>query len=159
MFEKPQAEHRWFEDLLGDWVAEGECVMGPDQPPLKTTGRATIRTVGGLWFITETEGVGPDGNPYQTVATLGFDVKRGKYVGTFIGSMGSYQWVYEGALEETGKQLVLDCDGPGFDGASMAHYQDIVEKVGPDHWVLRSRVQLEDGSWNSFMQSHHHRVK
>ncbi|HOF88403.1 MAG TPA: DUF1579 family protein, partial [Armatimonadota bacterium] len=32
---KPQKEHAWLHKMVGEWVAEGEGVMEPDQPPMK----------------------------------------------------------------------------------------------------------------------------
>ena len=50
---QPSAEHYWLQKLVGEWTSESECVMGPDQPPMKATGKETVRSVGGLWTIGE----------------------------------------------------------------------------------------------------------
>ena len=46
---EPQKEHQWLHKLVGKWTFEGECSMGPDQPPMKNTGKETVRSLGGLW--------------------------------------------------------------------------------------------------------------
>jgi len=38
---EPQKEHAWFKQLVGDWTMEGEALMGPDQPPMKSKGFPT----------------------------------------------------------------------------------------------------------------------
>jgi hypothetical protein len=43
---KPQKEHEWLHKLVGEWSFEGECGMGPDQPPMKSTGTETVRSAG-----------------------------------------------------------------------------------------------------------------
>jgi hypothetical protein len=53
---------------------------------------------------------------------------------------------------------VLDAEGPRFDGQGMAHYQDIIEIVDRDYWILRSQVLGDDGQWLQFMEGHQRRV-
>ncbi len=40
---KPQKEHRWLHRLVGDWLYENECSLGPDQPPMKMSGKESVR--------------------------------------------------------------------------------------------------------------------
>ena len=47
--------------------------------------------------------------------TLGFDPQKGGYVGTWIGSMTSFLWIYRGTLDRVEKILTLDTEGPNFD--------------------------------------------
>jgi hypothetical protein len=66
------------------------------------------------------------------VITLGFDPKRNRYVGTWIGSMMNHLWVYDGELDANKRVLTLNAEGPSFSGdGTMAKYQDIIEFVGP----------------------------
>ncbi len=110
MFEKPNDEHQWLDQLIGDWTCESECDMGPDQPPMKSSGTESVRSLGGLWTVGEgTFGVGEMAS--VSIMTLGYDSKKKKYVGTFIVSMMSYLWPYEGQLDDTKTKLVLDSVG------------------------------------------------
>ncbi|MCU0874915.1 MAG: DUF1579 domain-containing protein, partial [Pirellulaceae bacterium] len=129
MFAAPQTEHEWFHALLGEWKFTHQCVTGPDQPPVEATGTLTARTLGGLWTILECRGESPEGQPWTSLFTLGFDPTQNRYVGTFVASMMTHLWLYQGQLDETGKRLVLDVEGPRFDGQGMAQYQDIFEIV------------------------------
>jgi hypothetical protein len=149
-------EHLWLNKFIGDWTFEGECVMGPDQPPVKTRGSYTGRSLGGLWTLIEGEGDCPDGSKARSVITLGYDPQRKRFVGTFIASMMTHLWPYDGSLD--GNVLTLNSEGPSFaaDGA-MAKYQDIIEVVNDDHWILRSRTPGEDGEWVEFMTAHYRR--
>jgi hypothetical protein len=100
----------------------------------------------------------PDGGQGRTVMTLGYDPAKKKFVGTFIGSMMTNLWVYEGGLDASGKVLTLDAEGPSFtDPTKMAKYKDTVEIVSPDHRTLSSRFQAEDGTWHHFMTAHYRR--
>jgi hypothetical protein len=51
MFAKPQSEHAWLEQFVGEWDVQSECRMSPGEPPQKSTGRMRCRSLGGLWLI------------------------------------------------------------------------------------------------------------
>jgi len=151
-----QKEHLWLSKLVGDWSFEAECLMGPGQPPVKTTGSQTVRMLGGLWMIGEGEGECPDGSRAKSIITLGYDPEKQRFVGTFIASMMTHLWPYEGTLD--GNVLTLDSEGPSFSGdGTTVKYQDIVELRDDDHWILRSRMPGEDGKWLEFMSAHYRR--
>ena len=154
---EPQKEHHWLQPLVGEWTFEGECLMGPDQPPMKNTGSCVTRSVGGLWIVNEGTGEMPGGGTMNSIMTLGYDPQQQRYVGTFIASMMTHLWLYEGKLDASGKVLTLDAEGPAFTGEGMAKYQDIVTIKSNDHWVLSSKVQGEDGQWTQFMTAHYRR--
>lgn len=157
---KPQKEHQWLMQLLGEWTYESECSVGPDQPPMKSVGVDSVRSLGGLWVLCEGRGDMPGGDTGYTLMTLGYDPAKQKFVGSFIGSMMTNQWIYEGQLDATGTTLTLDTVGPSFtDPTKMAMYQDIIEIKSPDHRVLRSQFRSDDGSWHHFMTAHYRRTK
>jgi hypothetical protein len=157
MTAEPQAEHRWLQKLVGEWVYEGEATMAPGQPPMAMGGVERVRSLGGLWTIGEGEMAMPDGGPGRTVMTLGFDPARARFVGTFVGSMMTHLWLYEGTLDADGRVLTLDAEGPSMLGESLAPYQDVIELVSDDHRILRSRTTGPDGEWVEFMTAHYRR--
>lgn len=155
---KPQKEHAWLQKLVGDWTAEMECVMGPDQPPMKSTGTESVRSIGGLWTLGEGSGEMPDGGKMTSIMTLGYAPQKQRFVGTFIASMMTHMWKYEGTLDKSEKVLTLDTEGPGMKGdGKMMTYQDVITFVSDDHRTLTSRIQGDDGSWTEFMTAHYRR--
>ena len=157
---KPQAEHEWLHQLVGDWTYEAECLMGPDQPPMKSSGKQSFSSFGGLWLVGDGTGTLPDGSPATTRMTLGYDPQKERYVGSFIGSMMGNQWVYIGTRNAEGTVLTLDTEGPDFTKpGKTASYQDILEIKSPDHHVLSSQTKGENGEWVQFMTAHYRRVK
>lgn len=157
---EPQKEHGWLTRLEGNWTMEAECSMGPDESSLKTQGTETIRSLGGLWIVGEGKGNMPDGTPAITQMTLGYDPVMKRYVGSWVGSMMTHMWIYNGQLDATGKILTLDTEGPSFsDPTKRSKYQDIIEVVSDDHRILKSQVQGDDGKWMHFMTAHYRRSK
>jgi hypothetical protein len=125
---------------------------------MKNTGRETVRSLGGLWTIGEGSGESPDGGNCDSIMTLGFDPQTKRFVGTFIASMMTHLWPYNGTLDATGKVLTLDSEGPSFAGdGTMAKYQDIIEFLSDNHRTLSSQFLGPDGQWVPFMKAHYRR--
>lgn len=157
---EPQQEHQWLQKLVGEWTYEVEMVMKPGEPPVKQEGTESVRSLGGLWILAEGHGEMPGCGPATTFMTLGYDPQKQRFVGSWIGSMMTQMWVYEGALDEAGNVLTLDTEGPSMAGdGKMAKYQDVVEIKSADHRILASQVLGDDGKWNRFMTAHYRRKK
>ena len=160
MHTEPQKEHRWLEKLVGEWTSEMEASMGPDAPPMTSKGSESVRSLGGLWTLGEGASEMPDGNPATMIMTLGYDPLKKRYVGTWIGSMMTHLWVYDGELDASGNVLSLAADGPSFtDPTKMAKYKDVIEFKNDDHRILTSHLLGDDGKWTQFMTAHYRRKK
>lgn len=155
---EPQKEHHWLQKLVGEWTFENECIMEPGQPPVKHTGTESVRSLGGLWVLCEGKGAMPGGGTSMSIMTLGYDPDKKRFVGSFIVSIMTFFWLYDGALE--GNVLTLDAEGPSFAGdGKMVKYQDIIEFISDDHRTLSSQMKGPDGKWSRFMTSHYRRKK
>ena len=151
-------EHAWLMKLVGEWTGEGDCVMGPGQPSQSFKVEESVRAIGDVWVQGEGRGKMPDGTPSLTIVTLGFDPDRKRFTGTFIGSMMTYLWIYDGELDRAERILTLNAEGPSMAGdGKMVKYQDIVEVKSADHRTLTSQILMPDGSWNRFMTAHYRR--
>ena len=126
---------------------------------MKFTGTDSVRSLGGVWVVCEGRSQMPDGSPALTIMTLGFDPDKKRFVGTFIGSMMTYLWNYDGQLDASGKVLILDAEGPNFAEPGKMANQDIIEFVSDDHRTLSSQTLGEDGKWVKFMTAHYRRTK
>jgi hypothetical protein len=149
---EPQKEHEWLQRLLGEWTSEAECSPGPGQPPQTFRGSERVRSLGGLWVLCESQGEMPGGGTADMVMTLGYDPNKQCYVGTWVGSMMTHLWVYEGFLDAEERVLRLETEGPSCaaDG-KLAKYRDRIEIDSPDQRVLTSHMLGEDGQWRAFM--------
>ena len=157
---EPTPEHLWLLKLVGDWEIETEASMGPGQPPQKMFSTETARAVGDTWVMCEGSMDAPGGGKATNIFTFGYDPQKKRFVGTFISSMMTFLWLYDGGLDAAGKVLTLDAEGPSFtDPAKMSKYQDIIEIKDDDHRVLSSQVLGDDGEWHRFMTAQYRRVK
>jgi hypothetical protein len=157
---EPRKEHQWLQKLVGEWTYETEAPAEPGRASEKWTGTERVRSLGGLWVVAEAQGEMPGGGTATTVLTLGYDPVRKRYVGTFLGSMMTHLWVYDGGLDPSGKVLTLDTEGPSFAAeGKTAKYKDVIEFKSDDHRVLTSHVRGEDGEWHGFMTANYRRNK
>jgi len=158
-FAEPLPEHRWLQQFVGEWTFEVEANMEPGQPPERFKGRESVRTLGGFWIIGEGEGEMPGGGVMTTRLTLGYDPQKERFVGTWIGSVMTHLWLYNGALDSAGKVLTLNSEGPDMAGSgALTMYQDIYTVKSADHRILTSRMQRPDGQWYTFMTANYRRA-
>lgn len=156
MFSKPQSEHQWLDQLVGNWSFEHACQM-PDGSQASTPGKMDCRSLGGMWLICESSGLSDDGTSWSSIMTLGFDPAKNRYVGTFIGSMMAHIWPYQGVVDSTGKRLPLESEGPKFGGEGTCKYRDTIEIIDQDNWLFTSEMHTDDGQWVQFMTGKHWR--
>jgi hypothetical protein len=134
--------------------------MEPGKPPAQWKAFESVRSLAGLWFLAEGQGEMPGGGASTTLMTLGYDPQKKRYVGTFIGSMMTNLWVYDGALDAAGRVLTLDTEGPDFTAeGKMTKYKDMIEFKSDDHRVLTSNMLGDDGKWHGVMTAHYRRKK
>lgn len=147
----PEKEHQWLKQFVGEWLTEMTGTMGPDQPPMECTGKLSSHMLGEFWVLNKMQG-DVMGAPMTGVQTIGYDVARKKYVGSWVDSMSGHMWVYEGSVDKSGKVLTLEAEGPNFmsDG-KLATFQDIYEFKSDDEIAMTSRMQGDDGKWITFM--------
>jgi hypothetical protein len=150
-FPTAQKEHRWLEQFVGQWQTESEAKMGPDQPAMKCTGTMSSRMLGDFWVVSELVGEMP-GMTVTCVQTIGYDPGKKKYVGSWVDSVTSHMWKYEGAVDDSGKALTLEAEGPNFmaDG-KLTMFRDAYTFKSQDHIITTSSMQSEDGTWVEFM--------
>lgn len=156
--EEPQQDHHWLQQLVGEWTYETEANMGPDQPPAKAIGTETVRSLGGFWTIAEGRGEMPGCGLETTIMTLGYSPQKQRFMGTWVGSMMSYLWLYDGGLDPEKKVLTLESEGPDMivEG-KVARYRDVIEFKSNDHRIMTSSVLGDNGQWTEFMTAHYQR--
>jgi hypothetical protein len=156
---KPQKEHEWLQQLVGEWTWESDLPTEPEKEGQNHRGTEVVRSLGGIWIVGEGRGNAPDGTPSTTIMTLGFSPEKNKYVGTFVASVMTDLWIYEGFVDRNANALVLDTEGPSFaDMSKRAKYKDTIRIIDKDNRVLTSEYQDESGQWQEFMRARYRRV-
>ncbi len=157
---EPQKEHNWLQQLVGNWTYETEAIGESDLPSEKYSGTETVRSLGELWVLAEGQGEMPCCETAITMMTLGYDPQKKRYVGTWLGSMMTHLWIYDGELDADEKILTLDSEGPAMtEEGKMAKYRDAIEFQNGDRRVLTSHVLDDDGQWHHFMTTTYQRQK
>lgn len=140
--------HPWLARMVGDWTYEAECHM-PDGTTSRSSGSDSVRALGGIWVLAESEG-GMGCGDGRTQLCLGYQAEQQKFVGTFIGSMMPQLWIYQGQFEAE-ERLVLDTEGPSFTGEGRTRYQDILRWTGENEREMSSQYFNDQGQWVPFM--------
>jgi hypothetical protein len=100
----------------------------------------------------------PGGGKATMMMTLGYDPQKKRYVGTWVGSMMTYLWIYDGSLDADEKVLTLNAEGPNMmiEGKT-AMYKDVIALKSDNHRVLTSHSLGDDGEWHEFMTANYRR--
>lgn len=150
-FPAPQKEHEWLKQFVGEWESEAEAAAVPGQPAMKCKGTINSRMLGGFWVVSESK-ANPMGMQVHAIQTIGYDPLAKKYVGTWVDSMMNHLWKYEGTVDESGKKLTLEAEGPNFMAqGKLGKFRDSYEFKSADEIAVTSSMLGEDGKWVTFM--------
>lgn len=153
-------QHHWLKRFVGEWEYQGQCVMEPGAAPLTFKGAERVRAIGDLWVVGESTGEMPGGAPATMILTLGFDPKKGRFVGTWIGSMATHLWTYDGHLDGEERVLTLETQGHSMTNPEqMTSYKDITEWKSNDHRAFRSVMLGDNGEWKELVSMDFRRAK
>lgn len=158
-FPGPEKEHQWLQKFVGEWATTSKATMGPDQPPMECTGTIKSRMMGGFWVVNEIK-ISFQGDPMLALQTIGYDAAKKKYVGTWVDSATNHMWLYEGTIDESGKKLTLEAEGPNFmSEGKLTKFRDAYEFKTPNHIIVTSSMLGNDGQWITFLTGDAKRIK
>jgi hypothetical protein len=156
---KPTKEHQLLAQFAGEWKTRAEAAPAPGQEPLVCEGTESARLLGGFFLVGESQAE-MMGQPVESVLTIGYDTEKKKYVGTFVCSVGGELWQYEGTMDESGKKLTLNTEGPSMmDPTKRAKYREVLELKDKDHKVFTSEIETAEGKWQPMATVTYERVK
>jgi hypothetical protein len=98
---KPVEQHKWLDQLVGEWTISTELKFAPEAPPVTCEGKETVRKLGGFWTVSE-QNSDFMGTEMKGVMTLGYDPEKKKYIGTWVDSVGHHMWHYVGTINDAG---------------------------------------------------------
>ena len=157
---QPEDGHRWLQQLVGEWTFES------DSPNAGESHRGTerVRRLGDLWVVGESQMEMPGGGVGNAIMTLGYDPRRKRFCGTWVGDMMANLWVYDGELDESGRVLSLYSEGPSFNEkgelstTETSQYRDQIELHDDGYRTFSGSVKDANGQWQRFMLTHYRRV-
>jgi hypothetical protein len=156
---KPTKEHALLNQFTGEWKVVAECAAEPGKEPMKCEGVESAKMLGGFFLVSESE-ADMMGTAVKSVLTIGFDPAKKKYVGTFLCSMDGTLWNYVGTMDETGKKLTLETEGPiPFTPGKRAKFRETLELKDKDRKEFTSQMQGDDGKWTEIAKVTYTRKK
>ena len=93
----------------GEWDAEVTVTLSGEDKPVTSKAVESNRLLGGKWLVSDFRGEFA-GQPFEGHGQYGFDVKKGKYVGTWIDVMSTRIDTMEGTYDEKTKTLTMYCE-------------------------------------------------
>ncbi len=127
----PGDVHRLLAGLAGTWTTRTRSWMGPDRPPVESNGTCESEVLLGGRFLQQIYTGDMMGTPFTGINLLGYNNHTKKYVSTWIDSMSTSIFYFEGTASADGKTITQECS-----------YDDPAR--GPMKW--RSVSRIKDGN-------------
>ncbi len=123
----PGAQHRELAKMAGSWTTKSKGWMEPDKPPMESAGFCEQKMIlNGRYLQQEYTGE-MMGNTFDGINLIGYDNHTKKYVSTWIDSMSTGIYYFEGTASADGKTITQECA-----------YNDPVR--GPSVWRSVTRI-------------------
>ncbi|MEZ6096818.1 MAG: DUF1579 domain-containing protein [Pirellulaceae bacterium] len=152
-------QHKWLAKFEGSWTTTMSNPSAPGMPAVESTGSLESESLGGHWMINRYE-ADMNGEQFKAIQTIGFNSEKKKFVGTWVDSITDQLWLYEGELDESGKKLILEAEGPSMiDDRKTALFRDAYEFQSDDLIIATSSIQDANGKWIEFMSGQMKRKK
>jgi hypothetical protein len=127
----PGEPHRLLASRVGSWSTKSKHWMEHDKPPMEFAGSCERRMILGGRFLQDEFSGEMMGSPFTGIGVIGYDNHTKKYVSTWMDSMGTGIYFFEGTAGRDGKTLSLE-----------SRFDDPVK--GPGTWRLVTRFVDEN---------------
>jgi hypothetical protein len=106
----PSVPHKLLAKLTGSWTTRTKGWMEPDQPPMQGTGMCEQKMLlDGRYLQQEYTGE-MMGSPFTGINLIGYDNYTKKYVSTWIDSMSTGIYFFEGIASADGMTITQECN-------------------------------------------------
>ncbi|MFZ7124821.1 MAG: DUF1579 domain-containing protein [Desulfobacterales bacterium] len=127
----PGEPHKMLGKLAGSWNTRTLGWMDPDQPPMEGTGTCEQKMLLGGRYLQQEYASEMMGTPFAGINLIGYDNYTRKYVSTWIDSMSTGIYYFEGTASDDGRTITQEC-----------RYDDPVR--GPMTWRSVTRIVNDD---------------
>jgi hypothetical protein len=123
----PGAPHKILASLVGSWKTRTRGWMDPDKPPMESTGTCEQKMLFDGRYLQQEYTGDMMGSPFAGINLIGYDNHTQKYVSTWIDSMSTGIFYFEGTASADGKTITQE-----------SSYDDPVR--GPMKWRSVTRI-------------------
>jgi hypothetical protein len=127
----PGEPHKMLARLVGSWVTRTRSWMEPGKPPTEGHGSCEQKTLFDGRYLQQEYTGEMMGWPFKGVNLIGYDNHTKKYVSTWIDSMSTGIYVFEGSSSADGKTITQTC-----------RYDDPMK--GPAEWRSVTHIVDDD---------------
>ena len=127
----PGAPHKMLAKLAGSWTTRTRAWMNPDQPPVEGRGACEQKMILGGRYLQQEYTSEMMGDFFFGVNLVGYNNHTGRYVSTWIDSMNTGIYYFEGTAGADGKIITQE-----------SSYDDPVR--GPVVWRSVTRIVDDD---------------
>jgi hypothetical protein len=123
----PGAPHKVLASMAGSWNTKTRAWMEPDKPPMEGTGTCEQKMLLDGRYLQQEYAGEMMGSPFTGINLIGYDNHTKKYVSTWIDSMSTGIYYFEGTASRDGKRITQE-----------SRYDDPVR--GPTVWRSVTRI-------------------
>jgi len=130
----PGAHHQALEPLVGHFDARVLHFMGPDQPPVESSGTLeNTWALGGRFVLSQFHGEAM-GMPFEGLGLLGYDTLKQRYVANWADSMATALWpTATGESNDDGTAITLSRVMTDQFSGALVKVRDVTTIVDHDH--------------------------
>jgi hypothetical protein len=127
----PGAPHKRLASLTGSWITKTKTWMEPNKPPEESTGTCKQKMILDGRFLQQEYTGKMMGGTFKGINLIGYENHTKKYLSTWIDSMSTGIYFFEGTASPNGKTITQE-----------SRYDDPVR--GPMKWRSVSRIVNAD---------------
>jgi len=127
----PGAPHKRLASLTGSWITKTKAWMDPNTPPVESTGTCKQKMLLDGRFLQQEYSGKMMGSTFKGINLIGYDNHTKKYLSTWIDSMSTGIYFFEGTAGPNGKSITQE-----------SRYDDPVR--GPMKWRSVSKMVNAD---------------
>jgi hypothetical protein len=105
----PGTPHKLLGRLAGSWTTQTRSFMEADKPPMESTGTCQQKMLLDGRYLQQEYASEMMGSPFTGINLLGYDNHTKKYVSTWIDSMSTGIYYFEGTASEDGNVITQEC--------------------------------------------------
>jgi hypothetical protein len=149
---QPGPQHKLLQSLAGSWNFTAKMWMAPGQPPQEWKGTVERKVILGGRYLQEDASGSFAGMSFHGQGLNGYDNAQGKFVGTWVDSMGTGIAYSVGTADASGKVITYDREEFDPMTRSKSKGRDVLHVISPDKEVLVFNKVLPGGKEFKMME-------